>query len=50
MNRKIIARLEKLVDEIEDIAEKKVYPFHDDSDRLRDILNLIEDYKDETLI
>jgi len=41
-------RLEKLFDEIKEIAQKKVYIFADDNDRLKYIVDLIEDYENET--
>ena len=40
-----IARLEILVDEIENVAKKETFPFWNDSDRLQYITELIKEHK-----
>ena len=47
MKKKMIAKLEILIDEIKDIANKTSYPFADDKDRLIYILDLIKVYEEE---
>ena len=49
MKKKTIAKLENLLSSIKAIANKTFYPFADDDERLRWILQLIEGYDHETL-
>ena len=46
MAKKMIAKLESLVEAIKEIANGTQYPFWNDNERITEIINLIWEYED----